>query len=126
MPLFDLFWAMLWFFIWIAWIWLLVSVLFDIFRSEDLGGWGKALWAIFVVLVPFLGVFVYLIARGGDMHRRSMEAAKAQDAAARDYVRSVAGAGSAADELDKLARLRDQGTIDEAEFQQMKAKVLQS
>jgi hypothetical protein len=126
MPLFDLFWAMLWFFIWIAWIWLLVSVLFDIFRSHDLGGWGKALWAIFVVLVPFLGVFLYLIVRGGDMHRRSLEAAKAQDAAMQEYVRSVAGSGSAADELDKLARLRDQGTIDEAEFQQMKAKVLQS
>jgi hypothetical protein len=125
MPLFDLFWAMLWFFIWIAWIWLLVSVLFDIFRSEDLGGWGKGLWAIFVVLIPFLGVFLYLIVRGSDMHRRSVEVARAQEAATREYVQSVAGSGGAADELEKLARLRDQGTIDDAEFQQMKAKVLQ-
>jgi len=122
----EVFLSFLWFFLFFIWIWLLIMVFADIFRDHEMSGWIKALWVIGVIIFPYLGVFVYLIARGGDMHRRSMEAAKAQDAAARDYVRSVAGAGSAADELDKLARLRDQGTIDEAEFQQMKAKVLQS
>jgi hypothetical protein len=124
MPLFDVFWAMLWLFLWIAWIWLLVSVLFDVFRSHDLGGWGKALWALFVVIVPFLGVFVYLIARGGQMHERAVDDAKRQDAATREYVRSVAGSGSPAEELEKLSQLRDSGVIDDAEFQQLKAKAL--
>jgi hypothetical protein len=126
MPLFDLFWAMLWLFLWIAWIWLLVSVLFDIFRSHDLGGWGKALWALLVVILPFLGVFIYLIARGGQMQQRSVDQAKAQDAATADYVRSVADSGSSADELEKLSNLRDQGAIDDDEYKQMKAKVLNS
>jgi hypothetical protein len=126
MPLFDLFWAMLWLFLWIAWIWLLVSVLFDIFRSHDLGGWGKALWALFVVILPFLGVFIYLIARGGQMQQRSIDQANAQEAATADYVRSVADSGSSADELAKLSNLRDQGAIDDDEYKQMKAKVLNS
>ena len=124
MPLFDLFWAMLWLFLWIAWIWLLVTVLFDVFRSDDLGGWGKALWAIFVVLLPFLGVFVYLIARGGQMQERAVDQAKAQDAATRQYVQSVSGGDSSADQLHKLAALRDQGAITDEEFQKSKAKVL--
>jgi hypothetical protein len=126
MPLFDLFWAMLWLFLWIAWIWLLVSVLFDIFRSHDLGGWGKALWALFVVILPFLGVFIYLIARGGQMQQRSIDQTNAQEAATADYVRSVADSGSSADELAKLSNLRDQGAIDDDEYKQMKAKVLNS
>ncbi len=126
MPLFDLFWAMLWLFLWIAWIWLLVSVLFDIFRSHDLGGWGKALWALFVVILPFLGVFIYLIARGGQMQQRSIDQANAQEAATADYVRSVADTASPADELDKLSNLRDQGAISDDEYKQMKAKVLNS
>lgn len=117
---------MLWLFLWIAWIWLLVSVLFDIFRSHDLGGWGKALWAIFVVILPFLGVFIYLIARGGQMQQRSIDQASAQEAATADYVRSVADSGSSADELEKLSKLRDQGAIDDDEYKQMKAKVLNS
>lgn len=126
MPLFDFFWALLWVFLWIAWIWLLVMVLFDLFRSHDLGGWGKGLWAVFIIFLPFLGVFIYLIARGGQMQQRRIDDAKAQEAATREYVQSVAGSSSSADELEKLSRLRDQGTIDDAEFQQMKAKVLGS
>jgi hypothetical protein len=124
MPLFDLFWAMLWFFIWIAWIWLVISVIFDIFRSHDIGGVAKALWALFVVLLPFLGVFLYLIVRGGSMQERRMDMARQSQAAADDYVRSVASSGSSADELEKLAGLRDAGTISDAEFEQAKAKVL--
>ncbi len=124
MPLFDLFWAMLWLFLWIAWIWLLVTVLFDVFRSDDLGGWGKALWAIFVVILPFLGVFIYLIARGGQMQQRAVDSAAAQKAATDDYVHSVASADSGADQIEKLAALRDQGALTDEEFQQQKAKVL--
>ena len=126
MPLFDLFWAMLWLFLWIAWIWLLVTVLFDVFRSDDLGGWGKALWAIFVVILPFLGVFIYLIARGGQMQQRAVDSAAQQEAATADYVRSVAGADSSADQIEKLAALRDQGALTDEEFQQQKAKILAS
>jgi hypothetical protein len=124
MPLFDLFWAMLWLFLWIAWIWLLVTVLFDVFRSDDMGGWGKALWALFVVLLPFLGVFIYLIARGGQMQQRAVDSASAQQAATADYVRSVASSDSSADQIEKLAALRDSGALSDEEFQQQKAKVL--
>lgn len=107
MPLLDLFWTMLVLFLWIAWFWLLISVIFDIFRSDDLGGWGKALWALFVVIVPFLGVFVYLIARGGQMQQRAIDSAKAQEQATREYVQSVASAPSHADEIEKLSKLRE-------------------
>jgi Phospholipase_D-nuclease N-terminal len=98
---------MLWFFLWIIWIWLLIVVLTDIFRSHDQSGWGKALWTIFVIVLPYLGVFVYLIARGGKMHEHSVQRAQAQDDAARSYIQSVAGTGpSAADEISRLADLR--------------------
>ncbi len=122
----QVFWSMLWFFLFFIWIWLLIVVFSDIFRSPDLGGWGKALWTIFVVVLPYLGVLVYLIARGGKMHEHAEQAARAQDRAMRDYVRSVSpsdGGGSAA-EISKLADLRDRGVISEQEFQQGKAKAL--
>ena len=90
MPLFDLFWTMLWFFLFFAWIWLLISVFGDIFRSDDMGGWGKALWVIFVVFVPFLGVFIYLIVRGGSMAERNMERAVANAQAQQEYIKEVA------------------------------------
>ncbi len=124
MPLLDLFWSMLVLFIWIAWFWLFISIVIDIFRSDDLSGWGKAAWALFVVVVPLLGVFVYLIARGDSMQDRKIRDMQASEAASRDYIQSVAGTGSTADELDKLQQLRQNGTIDDAEFQQLKAKVL--
>ena len=121
----QVFWSMLWFFLWFIWIWMLIVVFGDIFRSHDLSGWGKALWTIFVIVVPFLGVFVYLIARGHKMQEHAMQAAQAQDAAMRRYVQSVAQSGtSPADEIARLAELREQGVIDENEFQQAKAKAL--
>jgi Short C-terminal domain len=117
-------WSMLWFFLWFIWIWLLIIVFSDIFRSKDLGGWAKAIWTIFVILLPYLGVFVYLIARGHKMGEHAAADAKAQDAAFRDYVQSVAPASSPADELTKLAALKADGTITDAEYEQLKAKAL--
>lgn len=125
MPLFDLFWAMLWFFLFFAWIWLLISIFGDIFRSNDMGGGAKAFWTLFVIILPLLGTLIYLIARGGSMAERSLEAAKAQDAAAKAYIRDAAGGGaSAADELKKLADLRSSGVINDQEFEAQKAKLL--
>ena len=125
-PLLGLFWTMLIVFVWFAWIMLLIRIFADIFRSHDIGGWSKAFWSIFVILLPFLGVLVYLIARGNSMARRDMDAAQAQEEAFRDYVRGAAGgSGSgAADELAKLAQLRESGVITEDEFAQQKAKLL--
>jgi hypothetical protein len=123
-PLLGVFWTMLIWFIWIAWIILLFRVFVDIFRSEDLGGWGKALWSIFVLLVPFLGVFVYLLVRGHSMHERDAQDAARSDAAARAYIREAAGSGGTAEELDKLAQLRQNGVITDQEFEQQKAKLL--
>ena len=124
----QVFWSMLWFFMWVIWFWLLIIVFGDIFRSDDLGGWGKALWSIFVIVLPYLGVFVYLIARGSKMHQRQAAAARDRDAATRQYVQSVAGTGAgtqgSADELARLAELRDKGVLSEAEFQQAKTKAL--
>jgi Short C-terminal domain/Phospholipase_D-nuclease N-terminal len=122
----QVFWSFLWFFLFFIWIWLLVVVFGDIFRSHDMNGWVKALWVIFVIVLPYLGVFVYLIARGGKMQEHAVEQAQRQDAAMRQYVQSVSsGSGaSSADEIAHLAQLRDQGVISEAEFQQAKAKAL--
>jgi hypothetical protein len=125
-PLLGLFWTTLWLFLWIAWIMVLFRVIFDIFRSHDMGGWAKALWAIFVVVMPFLGVFVYLIARGHSMAERDAANAREQDAAFRSYVQSAAATsgGGAAEELTKLAELKDRGVITDAEFESQKAKLL--
>ena len=116
-------WSMLWFFLFFIWIWLLIVVFGDIFRSHDLSGFAKALWIIFVILVPYLGVFVYLIARGHKMQEHQIEAAKAQDAAMRQYVQGVT-ATSPADELTKLADLKAKGVIDDAEYERLKAQAL--
>ena len=123
-PLLNAFWTMLWFFLWILWFFLLFRIILDIFRSKDLGGWGKAGWLIFVIILPFLGVFVYLIARGSKMAQRDVDDAQAADQAARSYIRDVAQESSPADQLAKLADLRERGVITDAEFQQSKAKVL--
>ena len=105
----QVFWSMVWFFLFFIWIWLLIVVFSDIFRSDDLSGWGKALWTIFVIVLPYLGVFVYLIARGHRMSAHAAEAAQQQDEAARQYIRSAAGTAgsSAAEEIAHLADLRD-------------------
>ena len=123
----QVFWSMLWFFLFFIWIWLLISLFGDIFRSKDLSGWGKALWTIFIIILPFLGVLVYLIVRGNSMQERALQDAANRESEFRGYVQSVAGAsggGGAADEIAKLADLRDKGVISDAEFQAAKAKAL--
>ena len=119
----QVFWSMLWFFMFFIWIWLLIIVFSDIFRSHDLGGVAKALWIIFVILVPYLGVFVYLIPRGHKMQEHAVEAAQKQDDAMRTYVQSVSTV-SPADELAKLADLKAKGVIDDAEYERLKTKAL--
>lgn len=126
MPLLDLFWTIIWIFFLIAFIWLLVSIIGDIFVS-DMSGWGKAGWCVLVILLPLLGSLIYLIVHGGDMQNRSDRAALAADRAQRDYIRSVAGSStSVADEIAKLAALRDQGTISDDEYQSMKSQLIAS
>jgi hypothetical protein len=124
----QVFWSMLWFFLFFIWIWILITVFADLFRSHDLSGWAKAAWAIFVILLPYLGVFVYLIARGHKMHEHAAHDAQAAQAAFDAQVRAAAGTGgtSAADQLAKLADLKANGSIDDAEFQRLKAQVIGS
>ncbi len=123
-PLLGLFWTMLMVFIWVAWIMLLFRVFGDIFRNHDMGGFAKALWSIFVIVVPFLGVFVYVLSHGDGMTRREVARAQAAQADFQSYVRTVASDGGAADEIAKLADLKSSGVITEAEFAQQKAKLL--
>lgn len=123
-PLLSIFWTMLEIFFFIIWIYLLFMVFVDIFRSHDMGGVAKALWVIFVIVLPFLGVFVYLIARGGKMHERAAAQAQQQQKAFDSYVQQAAGGSSTADQLSKLADLKEKGTITEAEFAAEKAKLL--
>jgi type VI protein secretion system component VasK len=125
-PLLNIFWSMFEFFLWVIWIWILIWVFIDIFRSRDLSGWAKALWFLFVLIIPLVGVLVYLIARGGSMHERAEQQAQAQDEAFRSYVQKAASdsPASTADQLAKLADLRDRGVISAEEFEREKAKVL--
>lgn len=127
-PVLDLFLTMLYFFLFVIWIWLLISVFVDIFRSHDMGGWSKGLWAIFIIVFPFLGVVVYLIARGGTMHERAADEVARQQKAFDQYVRQTAGASSdtSANQLSKLADLKSQGVLTDAEFEAQKAKILAS
>ena len=123
----QVFLSMLWFFLFFIWIWLLITVFSDIFRSHDLSGGLKAIWTIFVVIMPYLGVFVYLLARGGKMHEHAVQEVQAQDAATRAYIQNAVSTGSSAtDQLAQLSNLKAQGVIDDAEFQKMKAKVVGS
>lgn len=123
-PLLDVFWTMLWFFLFFLWIFLIISIFMDIFRSHDIGGFTKFLWVLFIIVLPFLGAFVYLIARGGSMHERSVRQAQDQEKAFQAYVRQAAGTGSAADELAKLNDLKTKGAISAEEFERAKAKIL--
>jgi hypothetical protein len=123
----QLLWSMIWFFLFFIWIYLLVVVFSDIFRSPDMGGWAKALWCIFVIVLPYLGVFVYLIARGHKMQEHMVSAVQAQDAAQRQYIQSVTGSGgSAAEEISRLADLKAKGVLTDEEFAAAKAKALGS
>ncbi|MFE1440336.1 SHOCT domain-containing protein [Streptomyces sp. NPDC058739] len=125
-PLLSMFWTMLWFFLWILWFILLFRIIVDIFRDDALSGWAKAGWLVFVILLPFLGVFVYVIARGKNMGRREIAQAREQQQQFDDYVRETAGGGqkSSADELKKLAQLRADGHISEDEYRRAKELVL--
>jgi membrane protein implicated in regulation of membrane protease activity len=125
-PLLGAFWTILEIFLWVLWIWVLIYVFIDIFRSHDLSGWAKALWFIFVLFIPLIGVLVYLIARGDKMHERAVQQAQQQDADARAYIQQAAGSQTPADQLTKLAELRDRGVITAEEFERQKAKVLAS
>jgi ABC-type multidrug transport system fused ATPase/permease subunit len=127
-PILDFFLTMLYFFLFVIWIWLLITVFIDIFRSHDMGGWAKALWVIFIIVLPFLGVFVYLIARGGKMHERAARDAAQQQKAFDEYVRQAAGTSgnTTADQLSKLADLKSQGVLSDAEFDAQKSKILAS
>jgi hypothetical protein len=123
----QVFLSMLWFFLFFIWIWILITVFADLFRSHDLSGWAKAAWVIFVIILPYLGVFVYLIARGHKMHEHAAQDMQAAQAQFDAQVRAAAGSGgggSAADQLAKLADLKANGTIDDAEFERLKAQVL--
>ena len=116
---------MLWWTLFFIWIWLLIVVFSDVFRSRDLGGFAEFLWVAFVIVLPYLGVFVYLIARGHEMSEHAERQRAAQDAAARAYIQDAARTPtSAADELSRLADLRERGVIDDAEFQRLKANVV--
>jgi hypothetical protein len=119
----EVLWAMLYFTCFFIWIWLAISVFVDIFRSPDMGGLHKAIWVVAIFIVPLFGVLVYLIVRGGKMNQHAIEAAKAQDAAMQNYIRNAAGT-TPADELHRLADLKDRGVIDQAEFDKLKGKVV--
>ncbi|HWM95471.1 MAG TPA: SHOCT domain-containing protein [Streptosporangiaceae bacterium] len=125
-PLLNVFWTIFEVFLWVIWFWILITVFIDIFRSADLSGWGKALWFLFVLLIPLIGVLVYLIARGGSMHDRAAQQVQQEDAEARRYIQQAAAESpaSTADQLAKLADLRDRQVISDAEFDREKAKVL--
>jgi hypothetical protein len=121
----QVFWSLLWFVMFFIWLWLLIMVFADIFRSHDIGGFAKTMWVLFVIIIPYLGVFVYLIARGHKMHEHAVEAAEAQNAAARAYIQEAAGtSGSPAEELSRLADLKERGVITDEEFQKLKAKAV--
>lgn len=121
----QVFWSMLWFFLFFIWLGLLFQVFGDIFRSRDMSGFSKALWSLLVIVLPYFGVFLYLIVRGPKMQQHAIEAAKAQEEAVRDYVRTAAGTGtSTADQLASLAELHTSGKIDDAEFKAAKAKLI--
>ena len=123
-PLLGAFWTILEIFLWVIWIWILIYVFIDIFRSRDLSGFAKALWFLFVLFIPLIGVLVYLIVRGDSMHTRAVQDARRQDQEFRSYVQDAAGSQSTADQLSKLAELRDRGVITPQEFEREKAKIL--
>jgi hypothetical protein len=123
-PFLDVLWSMIIFFAWVAWLFILFRVIADIFRRHDTSGWGKAAWLIFVIVLPFLGVLIYLIANGDEMGKRDMDQARAAQANMDDYVKSVAGSGGAAAEIEKGKQLLDSGAITQAEFDALKAKAI--
>ena len=123
-PFLDVLWTMLVIFLWIIWFWLLITVFADLFRRRDISGWVKTIWIIFVILLPFLGVFIYLITQNVGMTERQLQRTRAQREQFDDYVRATAGGAGAAGEIEKAKQLLDSGAISQAEFDSIKAKAL--
>ncbi len=124
-PFLNILWSMIIFFAWVIWIWMMIIILADVFRRKDISGWGKAAWIVFLIVLPFLGVLVYLIAQHDGMTKRSEEAAMSQKAQFDDYVRTTAGGGGgSAAEIEKAKQLFDSGAITQQEFDALKAKAL--
>ena len=123
-PFLDLFWTMLIFFLWIMWIWLLFTIFADIFRRRDISGWAKTAWIVFAIVLPFLGVFVYLITQNVGMTERQLQRTRAEREQFDEYVRETAATGGAAAEIDKAKHLLDTGAITQAEFEALKQKAL--
>ena len=123
-PLLNIFWTIIIVFAWVAWFWVLITIISDLFSRHDIGGWGKGLWMLFVIVVPFLGVFIYLIAEGKAMGERRMAQVQANQQQFDSYVREVAAAEGPADQIAKAKQLLDSGTIDQAEFDRIKAQAL--
>jgi hypothetical protein len=123
-PFLDVLWSMVVFFAFVIWVWLLILVFGDIFRRHDLSGWGKAGWTVLLIALPYLGVFIYLIAHGSDMAQRSAKQASDRQAEVDDYVRSVADSGGPAAEIDRAKKLLDSGAINQAEYDAIKQKAL--
>jgi hypothetical protein len=123
-PFLNILWSMIIFFVWVTWIWMMILILSDVFRRRDLSGWGKAGWTFFLIVLPFLGALIYLIADSDGMAERRAQDVKGQQAQMDDYVRSVAGSGGPAAEIDKAKQLLDSGAINQTEFDAIKAKAL--
>jgi hypothetical protein len=124
-PFLDILWTMIIFFSWVVWIWIMIVILTDVFRRRDISGWVKAAWTVFLIVLPFLGALVYLIAQHDKMADRSAEHVRGQQAEFDQYVKSVAGnGGGAAGEIEKAKRLLDTGAITQSEFDALKAKAL--
>ena len=124
-PFLNILWTMIIFFAWVIWIWMMISILSDVFRRHDLSGWGKAAWSIFLIVLPFLGALIYLATQSDGMAKRTLEDKRGQQAQMDEYIQSVAGSGGgAAGEIDKAKQLLDSGAIDQAEFEALKAKAL--
>jgi len=122
-------WSILWFFLFFVWIMLIFTIFGDIIRNDEMGGWAKAIWSIFIIFLPFIGIFIYLIVNGGKMGERQVKAAQTQEAAVQDYIRTTAGGGGGGSEADQLAKLADLhagGKLDDAEYSAAKAKVIGS
>ena len=123
-PFLNIFWSMIIFFVWVAWIWTVIAVLSDLYRRHDVGGWGKALWTLFVIVVPFLGVLIYLISNGHEMAQRNVKQVQAAQSQYEERVREIAGSADPASQIETAKKLHDAGTITDAEFEKLKAKAL--
>lgn len=123
-PVLGAFWTVLWVFLWILWVFLLFRVIVDIFRDDSMNGWAKTAWLVFVIVLPFLGVFVYLIARGNQMGRREQEHARAQQQQFDQYIRETAGGRSDVEELERLSEIRARGDITDDEYRRAKERIL--